>query len=338
MSKSKKRIVWVDIAKAFGIIAVVCGHALSVHGAMFHFFYWWNVPIFFITSGFFLKPVLNNQWETFFKRKIWPLLLSYFGAGIFLILLSHFVKDQSWKYTAKYFLRLIYGGRTLNHYLSIFWFINVFILAIIATSIIITYVKSREAKIIIAFLSLLLGVSYKTMHFFMFKYTPWDFDVTLIAVFFMLFGYLFFAQIQQWITHVWLIIGLGIFSLFLLWEQHLGNFNFGFFMKSHKIHASPLSPSLYSAVIPIAVVLVVFGVSRWLSFAPDWLYKPIDVLGQHTMIVMYMHKVLLDITFKLGINSLILRIIVAIVVPLLISLGYVKWIKPILHKPIKAAI
>ena len=335
---SKKRIVWIDLAKAFGIIAVVIGHALPVHGTLFRFLYWWNVPIFFISSGFFLKPVVDNHWWAFLKRKIWPLLLSYFGAGTFLILLSHFVKHQTWHYTAMFFVHLVYGGRTLNHYLSIFWFINVFILALIATTIIITYVKSRDTQIIIGFLSLLLGVSYKKIHFFMFKYTPWDFDVTLIAVFFMLFGYLFFPQIKEWVTKTWVTVSFGIFVLFLIWEEHLKIFNFGFYLKSHQIHAKPLSPSLYSAVIPIIVVLVVFGVSYWLSFAPGWLSKPFDALGQHTMFVMYMHKAVLDISARMGIHSLIIQIILAIIVPLLISLVYVKWFKPIIHKPIKAAI
>lgn len=52
---------------------------------------------------------------------------------------------------------------------------------------------------------------------------------------------------------------------------------------------------------------------------------------------MYMHKAVLDISFRMGINSLILRIIIAIVVPLLISLVYAKWIKIIWHKPVKVA-
>lgn len=275
MSTEKKRIVWIDLAKAFGMIAVVIGHALETHGAMYHFFYWWHVPIFFVASGFFIKPVVDNQWGPFFKRRIKPLLVSYFAAGIFLITLSHFVQHQSIRYTLKYYFKLLLGGRYLNLYLSIFWFINVLILATIVTTFIITYVKSREAKLGIMMVSLLLGASYKKQpHIFGLKYTPpWDFDVTLFAIFFMLFGYLFFPQIKEWITHTWLIIGLGIFTLFLIWEQHLGVFNFGFFLKSHQIHAKPpLSPpSLYSTVIPpLVVILVVFGVSRWLSFAPIW--------------------------------------------------------------------
>ncbi len=117
---SKKRIEWIDVAKAVGIVAVVFGHAMTRHGTMFHFLYWWHMPIFFIMGGFFLKPIINNNWLGFFKKRIFPLLTSYVICGGFLILLSHFIRGESWSYTIFYFARLFYGGRTLNHYLSVF--------------------------------------------------------------------------------------------------------------------------------------------------------------------------------------------------------------------------
>lgn len=143
---SKKRIEWIDVAKAVGIVAVVFGHAMTRHGTMFHFLYWWHMPIFFIMGGFFLKPIVNNDWMGFFKKRILPLLISYLICGSFLIILSHFIRGESWSYTIFYFARLLYGGRTLNHYLSVFWYINVYLLALVFTSIVITYLKLESMK------------------------------------------------------------------------------------------------------------------------------------------------------------------------------------------------
>ncbi len=39
----KKRIEWIDIAKAYGIIAVVFGHALA-SGTTTNMIYWWHMP------------------------------------------------------------------------------------------------------------------------------------------------------------------------------------------------------------------------------------------------------------------------------------------------------
>ncbi|GAY72762.1 acyltransferase family protein [Lentilactobacillus kosonis] len=181
---SKKRIEWIDVAKAIGIIAVVLGHSLTYHGTLYHFLYWWHMPIFFIMGGFFLRPVKNGKWLEFFKKRVFPLLISYVFCGTILIFLSHFLRHETWKYTAFYFVRLIYGGQTLNHYTSVFWYINVYIIALILVTLLITYIKSRESLIIIGFLSLIIGTSYKHIFFLEYKYLPWDFDVALIVVFF----------------------------------------------------------------------------------------------------------------------------------------------------------
>lgn len=58
----EKRIEWIDIAKAYGIIAVVFGHALA-SGNTTNIIYWWHMPLFFIVGGFFLKPIDATKLE-----------------------------------------------------------------------------------------------------------------------------------------------------------------------------------------------------------------------------------------------------------------------------------
>lgn len=322
---TKKRIQWIDIAKALGIFAVVTGHSLATHGTFYHFLYWWHMPIFFIASGFFLKPIANYDWKAFFTKSIKPLLISYFVFGLFLIMLGHFTNYHSLKYTLKYFIKLIYGGTTLNQYLSVFWYINVFIISLIVVSFIITYVKNRSYQVAIGFISLIIGTSYKHMHMPFLPASwdmPWDIDVAFIAIFFMLFGYLFFNQIKAIITNMWIITPMLLFTLFLIIKQHSKTFNFGFFMKSHLLHASNLSVTLFVTVIPIIVCLVILSGSFYIEHFMPLIAKGLVVVGQQTLSIMYLHKAILDITFKLGMNSLILRIIVAIAIPCLLSLIY----------------
>ncbi|GEP22913.1 acyltransferase family protein [Lentilactobacillus diolivorans] len=324
---SKKRIEWIDVAKAIGIVAVVFGHAMTRHGTMFHFLYWWHMPIFFIMGGFFLKPIINNNWWGFLKKRIIPLLVSYFICGSFLILLSHFIRGESWSYTLFYFVRLAYGGRTLNNYLSVFWYINVYLLALLFTSIIITYVKNREAQIIVAFISLIVSTSYKHIYFFQWKYVPWDVDVAFIALFFMLFGYLYFHKIQQIVSDLWIIVPCALITLWIFWEQHMDRFNFGFFLKSKIIHASyhhiPISRVSYIMFIPIIICLVVFSFSYYFcKLMPQFVIKPIQLVGQQTLGIMFLHKAIIDILDEAGYDGAIVETIFAVLISFILSIGY----------------
>ena len=64
MNHSKKRVAWIDIAKALGIVTVFFGHiseqlflsySPKAH-LQFKFIYSFHIPLFFILSGFFAKP------------------------------------------------------------------------------------------------------------------------------------------------------------------------------------------------------------------------------------------------------------------------------------------
>ncbi len=283
--------------------------------------------MFFVLGGFFLRPVQPGGWLTFFKKRIFPLLITYFFSGAILILLSHYIRDQSWSYTAHYFVRLVYGGRTLNHYLSVFWYINVYILTLLFVSLIITFVKNREYQIIIAFVSLIIGSSYKHMGFLTYKYLPWDFDVTLITVFFMFFGYLYFHKIQELVKDLWFVIPAAMITLWLVLMQRADQFNFGFFLKSRLIHASyhhiAISRVSYITIIPILVSLVVFAFCYYLSeYVPQFIVKPIQVLGQHTLGIMYLHKAMIDILGNMGVNGDYVKALLALLISFVISYAF----------------
>ena len=331
---SKKRIEWVDVAKAIGIMAVVLGHSLTVHGTLYHFLYWWHMPIFFIMGGFFLRPVKPGQWLTFFKKRVFPLLISYFFCGTILVIASHFFRNESWKYTMFYFVRLVYGGRVLNHYTSVFWYINVYLLALVFVTFLITYIKNREYLIIAGFISLIIGTSYKHIHFLNWKYTPWDFDVALIVAFFVIFGYLYFKNIQKIVKDLWIIIPSAMITCWLIFMQHADKFNFGFFLKSRLIHASyhhiPLSRVSYITIIPIMVSLVVFSFCYFLSeYTPHFLVHFLQVIGQQTLGIMYLHKAFLDILGQIGIQSPYVQTFFALVISFILSYIYMYFLNRI---------
>ena len=88
----KKRILWMDIAKAAGILMVLLVHTgrsfgpLSFFGGMFY------MPIFFVLAGMTFHYRPEETLGAFVKKKAKRLLLPYFGYNLFLFLFF-FVKN-----------------------------------------------------------------------------------------------------------------------------------------------------------------------------------------------------------------------------------------------------
>lgn len=61
----KKRLVWLDIAKAIAIFAMIEGHTAPYGGPLRNFIYSFHMPLFFIATGFTSHP--SQNWPDFFK-------------------------------------------------------------------------------------------------------------------------------------------------------------------------------------------------------------------------------------------------------------------------------
>ena len=66
MKEVKKRILWVDIAKAFAILSVPISHCLPLGTTLRALIFSVHMPLFFILSGFTTK--LASDWKTVGKR------------------------------------------------------------------------------------------------------------------------------------------------------------------------------------------------------------------------------------------------------------------------------
>ncbi|MBR3255377.1 MAG: acyltransferase family protein [Clostridia bacterium] len=76
---NKKRIDYIDIYRAFGIILMIMGH-IGFGKRFDYFIHAFHMPMFFIVSGFFFKSGVN--FKEFTVKKVKSLLLPYFVFGI----------------------------------------------------------------------------------------------------------------------------------------------------------------------------------------------------------------------------------------------------------------
>lgn len=77
MSEKKERSLFIDVAKGFGILMVMCGHLLSTEQGLRYFLYTIHIPLFLLLSGFFEKKQDNigKYLVKIFKRLYLPYML-----------------------------------------------------------------------------------------------------------------------------------------------------------------------------------------------------------------------------------------------------------------------
>ncbi|GBG93730.1 O-acetyltransferase [Ligilactobacillus salitolerans] len=319
---AKKRILWVDYAKCFGIIAVVSGHAINdVAGkgldVAYNAIYWWHMPLFFMLGGFFLKKISHDYqgWTYLLGHRLRPLLIAYLLNGSILIILSHYFRDQSWDYTLFYFGRLLYGGSTLNNYLSVFWYLTAYILAVFLTTLLLSYVKPVWLQFSVAIGLFALGVTLQDITFMGKSDFPWDAQISLLAVFWMLLGYYvfrWFAKIKWNYKLIYAAAGTLFFAV-LIYMYAVGKLDFVLWLKSSNIHSG-----WQAFVIPPILCLVVFIACEAIERAGGFL--PLEFIGQNTDIIMFYHRAAFDLTTIVSFtDNWYFRIIIGLAAPILLA-------------------
>ncbi|MFC6171581.1 acyltransferase family protein [Loigolactobacillus jiayinensis] len=307
----KRRIAWIDIAKAIGIIAVVVGHAYPEHDTFYKVLYWWHMPLFFMIGGFFLRPLQLGQFKTFAQHKLIPLLREYFGFGLFLTLISAWVTPNRWQGLGQGLADLIYGGTHLNGVLSAFWYMTVYILALVLLTVIISFVPQNWLRWVIVTAAFLLGTAYSNAPALFGFSLPGDADVTLCALFYMYAGReLFRYQRQRLHSKWWLGVVIGLSSVGIMAQQS-GVFDLRLYLKSHEITSRSLA-----LILPLILCSAIFMLAYWLQHTP--LVDGLTFIGKHTMIIMYLHKLVFAIFQQLTDGSWLLLAVAGIMVPLMV--------------------
>ena len=112
---SHERFVWLDWMKFFGIYFIVLGHFSPKYD---EFIYVFNVPLFFIISGFLMKR--ENTFKLFLKKNIYNLILPM----IIAVVLNYFYVVVVFDGNKDDILYVIYSIIIGNHeYLGACWFI-----------------------------------------------------------------------------------------------------------------------------------------------------------------------------------------------------------------------
>lgn len=233
-----KRLDYNDLAKAFGMLAIIWGH-IRLTGWSNAFVYAWHIPLFFFLSGMVFNKCKYADFRTFFMKKVKSLLVPYviysfltwFVWAAF-SLVTHAQVDSYWMPLAQTFIAQGSGG-FLVHNVPL-WFVTcLFVMEVIY------YFLSDFKKVWI----LIVSIALASVSYYMITYVdvvditllPWNLEVACLGLPFFAIGHLIVQkfghqQMQNWVdSHrvVALISCMLLGSLVFIGSSCNGSISFG---------------------------------------------------------------------------------------------------------------
>ena len=285
----KKRIAWLDAAKAIGILVVLLVHMgrsfglVSYYGGMFY------MPIFFVTAGMTFSYKPEESFGTFVKKKAKRLLAPYFGYNLFLFAFF-FLRGHADMQTL---LGILYSRNCLMpmdsatnvYFMQILnaptWFLTCMFVSYILFWLLMRAAKGDSRKAFVGNgVYLLIAIA---LHYLCPILLPWSIDCAFYAVSFLIVGKL--AAVQDWVGKLtkkplYLILLTSAFALASLWNGSV-NMSVGDYGQSMALY---LFVGTAGSLIVMALCNAFYATKH-----TEWLQKPLDFIGRHTLPILCLH-------------------------------------------------
>ena len=226
------RIKWIDTAKALGIFLVFWGHVLysgsEVASIINRAIYSFHMPMFFILSGYVLKPD-SKSFKEYLKNKVKRILLPALIVYIFTLPLYFYSLDYSTVTAYSIILQIFYVVGTCAYNVPIWFFFCMF--QVLMVSKLIDLSNASNKKIIIAAISfLILAFVLYALNWKYFKI--FGFNILVLGLFFYSFGIILkrfdfeshIKQIGLSAIPLWILTGVVLNAKCTMYGMVLGNF------------------------------------------------------------------------------------------------------------------
>ena len=180
---NKKRVVWIDYAKAFAMLFVIIGH-VETGSRLTNWVYSFHMPLFFFLSGITLKADRGGKYQyidKLLKRIIGAYLaysILYFIYDVVQVIILHKEIDL-----IKTFCGIFVQMRGTEWSIGL-WFLPLLFITEIFVHVLITKIESRQYLIML--LATAAGFLYARMSR---QVLPWGIDAVPIAALFVWLGY-----------------------------------------------------------------------------------------------------------------------------------------------------
>jgi len=153
---NKVRYHWVDVMRFLGMFAVYVGHLVESAGKMYAFVYAYQVPMFFLLSGFFAATGFKNSFWENLKKRFLTILVPYFGFCFLNIIVFMLDENGNATYLKELIKQSIFGIRG-NTYAWALWFLPCLFVTAVLYDLIYRAVKNiRHAPYFILLVAIVL--------------------------------------------------------------------------------------------------------------------------------------------------------------------------------------
>lgn len=224
LNQAPKRLDFVDVCKAFGIIVVVVGHLYTIPSALYTALISFSMPVFFVISGFVYNKEKNKNmgFLKYLKRKIKQYLIPYYILG-FANLGIDILINVFWKnigVSKEYLIANIKGILLFTEPLPncvTLWFL----ICLFFASLLFWFVMYVDLKYTFIIVSMILGYYFCYIYYLNgikpFDFIPFNYvyPACMLAVFFLYIGFCFRLLYEKYLKKLTTIQGTVI-SVFVI--------------------------------------------------------------------------------------------------------------------------
>ncbi|NLN07531.1 MAG: acyltransferase [Firmicutes bacterium] len=150
------RYHWVDIMRFLGMFAVYVGHLAEGAGKVYAFVYAYQVPMFFLLSGFFAATGFKNSFWENLKKRFFTILVPYFGFCLLNIVVFMLDENGNATYLKELIKQSLLGIRG-DIYAWALWFLPCLFVTAVLYDLLYRAVKnSRHAPYLILLVAIVL--------------------------------------------------------------------------------------------------------------------------------------------------------------------------------------
>lgn len=288
---NKNRIDWIDMAKGYGMLAVIIAHIVT--GPLHTWIYTFHMPLFFFLSGYvFSKKASFNE---FIVKKAKSLILPYFTLGIpmvaFKVLYDFIFNNFSVDATIELIKAFVLQKRQWTlWYIACLFFLNVIFY------IITKCIKSNILRGAIVVLSACVGLIYYKVGGLP---LPWNIDACFMAIPFFFGGFVLKENsskidnlLSQTKNKILLFLAFGLINVVF------GYLNIRMTGKGLEMFYSEYANPLFTYISAFAGIFAVIIFSKFFTV------KPIKFIGENSLVYYAWHQTIMIPVTTLGFSFL----------------------------------
>lgn len=278
--KTKKRITWIDMAKGYGMIAVILAH-LKI-GDLGLWIYTFHLPLFFLLSGYVFSA--KDNFVVFFKKKCRSMLVPYFGLGI-PMLVFHLVYNYPEKhFTYEACKKLVIDFIEQKRLWTVWFLACLFVLNFVFYFA----VRLIKSDILLAILSVAAVITGLTYYKHGGEPVYWNADTCLMAFPFFFAGYFYKKHSKSFDRYLDdRFISIALFAVLTVVNVVCGYYTVKISGTGMEMYHCTYGYAPLTYISAFAGITCVIIVSKWFTI------PPIRYIGENSMLYFVWHQTIM---------------------------------------------